>query len=308
MPATRKPAPSGTLKSIAVVGMGRWGSSFCAALIAHGITPVEVVGRVQKAGQAVPVISFKQARFDAEVLWLCVPDGEIAAVVDAVLAKRASLRGQIVVHSSGVSSSVILAAAAKAGALIASVHPLMTFPTRKAVSLVGVPFAIEAHGAMASRLAKLVRQLGGRPFRLPAEGKALYHASAVMASPLLVSLATAARQAAMLAGLTGEQANVLLEPIMVATIRNFFREGGARSFSGPFARGDVKTVSLHLEALQVHPSLQAVYMALAGYATEELPVVKRRALAKALATAKPNILSEASQHQTAARARPLKQR
>ncbi len=276
---------------IAIIGMGRWGASLYTALVKAGVMPIEVVGRA--AGRAGPgrVVGLDRAVLDAEVLWLCVPDGEIASVVLAIVEKRPSLRRQIVVHSSGVYSSALLRDAKQAGAKVASVHPLMSFPTLNPVSLAGVPFAIEATGALAGRLEKLVRQLGGTPFRLAGAGKALYHAAAVMASPLVVSLAAAARQTAVQAGLTGEQADVLLEPIMMATIMNFFREGGARSFSGPFARGDSETVSLHLEALNAHPFLQAVYTALADHAIEVLPVIKKRALQKALAAAKTNILS-----------------
>ena len=279
---------------ISIIGPGRWGSSLYAALARSGTTPLEVIGTSPKkagCGLTTPVVGFDEARFDAELLWLCVPDSEIAGVAGAIVARRPSLRGQTVVHSSGVYSSALLAEAVRAGARVASVHPLMTFPTRRPTVLAGVPFAIEATGALAVRLEKLVTRIGGTPFRLPATGKALYHAAAVMASPLLVSLAAAARQTMMQAGLTGKEANALLEPIMTATLRNFFCDGGARSFSGPFARGDVDTVSLHLQALKAHPFLQALYKALAEHAIEVLPVMKKQALQKKLAAAKTNILS-----------------
>ena len=286
MPVSGKLKHPHNAGAVCLIGLGRLGSSLHAALTASGNAPVEVVGRTKKnAARGVPVVGLEQARLDATVIWLCVPDDEIAGVVKAIVAKRPSLHGQTMVHSSGVYSSAILSDAARAGAKVASVHPLMTFPVRKPVALAGVPFAVEATGAVALRLEKLVRQMGGQPFRLPAAGKALYHAAAVMASPLLVSLAAAARETVMRAGLSGEQADALLEPIMTATVKNFFRDGAAHSFSGPFARGDAKTVSLHLEALQPHPFQQAVYAALALHAMHVLPVVNRRALRKLLAAA-----------------------
>jgi predicted short-subunit dehydrogenase-like oxidoreductase (DUF2520 family) len=222
-------------------------------------------------------VSFRKARFDAQLLWLCVPDAAIAEVAEAISA-RVPLKGKIVVHSSGVHSSEILRVAKQAGARVGSVHPLMTFPTLTPVPLAHVPFAIEAEKAVAGRLQKLVTLLGGRPFLLPGAGKPLYHAAAVMASPLLVSLATAARAMATQAGLSPEDADMLLQPIMMATIRNFFANGGPASFSGPFARGDVATVSLHLAALKEHPSLQQVYRGLAHYALETLPVNNKQGL------------------------------
>lgn len=247
--------------------MGRWGSSLQAALSSNGMAAVEIVkGREQLSA----------ARLDAELIWLCVPDASIEEVAQEVALHRPSLKGQTVLHSSGVYSSAVLAAARKAGARVGSVHPLMTFPTRRPVLLAGVPFAVE--GMQIRRLEGLVRLLGGEPFQVSSSAKALYHAAAVMASPLLVSLATAARTTASLAGLTNGKADALLEPIMAATVHNFFQHGGAASFSGPFARGDIKTVSLHLEALETHPSLRQVYRELALFALDALPAKNKRQL------------------------------
>jgi predicted short-subunit dehydrogenase-like oxidoreductase (DUF2520 family) len=270
--AAPTPFPGG----IAIVGMGRWGHSLHAALTAAGIPPLELVVRTQKK-QAPKAVSFRKARFDAQLLWLCVPDAAIADVA-ADLSERLPLKEKIVVHSSGVYSSEILRAAKQAGARVASVHPLMTFPTLTPVPLVNVPFAIESEKSIAARLQKLVTILAGRPFLLSGAGKPLYHAAAVMASPLLVGLATAARAMATQAGLSPEDSDTLLQPIMLATIRNFFSNGGPASFSGPFARGDVATVSLHLAALKEHPSLQQVYQALANFALETLPVKNKQEL------------------------------
>ena len=129
-----------------------------------------------------------------------------------------------------------------------------------------------------------MKAMGGQPFSIAAANKALYHAAAVMASPLLVSLAQAAMHAAEGSGLKPAQARALLQPIMEATLKNFFREGADRSFSGPFARGDAATVSLHLDALAAHPHLEAVYKGLATHAVESLPVENRQKLRRLLKT------------------------
>ena len=54
------------------------------------------------------------------------------------------------------------------------------------------------------------------------------------------------------------------------------------SFSGPFARGDAETVSLHLEALLQHPHLQGVYKGLAVHALDALPCQNKPALRRSL--------------------------
>ena len=43
------------------------------------------------------------------------------------------------------------------------------------------------------------------------------------------------------------------------------------SFSGPIARGDIETIRLHLQSLEPHPMVAAVYRSLALYALEVLP-------------------------------------
>ena len=272
--------------SVSIIGLGNWGNSLARALTEAGILLDEVVvrGRLSARKTSLPLTNLDRARLDADVLWLCVPDKEIARVT-ARLIKRAAgqgLAGQIVVHSSGALSAGVLQAAAKAGASVGSVHPLMSFPTRKPVMLKGVPFAVEADAASTRVLNRLVRRIGGRPFAIEAASKALYHAVGVLSSPLLVSHLAAAHEAAARAGFSPRQARRLIEPIARATLDNFFRNGPASSFSGPIARGDVQTIRLHLQALKPHPMLASVYRSLALYALETLPSPGRTALEASL--------------------------
>ncbi len=211
----------------------------------------------------------------ADVLWLCVPDAALAGVAQSVALRATkigkTLKGTIVVHSSGALGAEVLRPAERAGASIASVHPLMTFPTRRPVALKGVPFGIEADEATRRRLNRLVRRLGGRPFSIQAGSKPLYHLVGTLASPLLVSHLMVAERAAALAGFSAREARALIEPIVRATLENVFARGPKASFSGPIARGDLDTIRLHLRALQPHPMLASVYRSLALYAVEVFP-------------------------------------
>lgn len=261
--------------SVAVIGAGNWGSSLSAALRQSGIAPREVVGRAD----------WRRAKLDARVLWLCVPDAAIEGVAEKVVARRGqNLREQIVVHSSGALPAAVLERARSAGARIAAAHPVMTFPTREVVLLAGVMFGIESRDAIARReLTALVRRLGGVPFAIKPEGKALYHAAGVLASPLLVSALVTAIETAQLAGLNERTATAWVRSLAEATANNVFTRGPGRSFSGPFARGDAETIRLHLQALVKHPVLAEVYRSLARHAVAALPVRNRRALIRALA-------------------------
>jgi predicted short-subunit dehydrogenase-like oxidoreductase (DUF2520 family) len=275
-----------TREGIAVIGAGNWGSSLAAGVVAAGIPLVEVVVRGAARGRAkfggIAAVSWEKVKLDAEVLWICVPDGEIADVAEQITAQRGDLRGQVVVHSSGALTIAALDAVAGAGAGVGGIAPVFSFPTRTPVALDGMLFVVEAGTGQARGLAALVRRLGGKPLRVSSGSKVLYHAAATMASPLLVSELRAAVTTARLAGLSSREAEAVVRVLATATVWNFFAQGAERSFSGPFARGDAGTVELHLRALLEHPILHDTYLALARNAVESLPVRDRGELERVL--------------------------
>ena len=269
---------------VCIIGLGNWGTALAAAVTRAGISLREIVVRRRRRGQN-SAVSWSEAKLDARILWLCVPDSAIAVAAAEIVRRRPGLRGQVVVHSSGALTVDVLDSACRAGAAVASVHPAMTFPARGAVPLDGVLFGVEAPDPAVRRtLDSLVRRLGGKPFNISSRNKAIYHAAGTLSSPLLVSELTAAIAAARLAGIDRRNALRWVESLATATLSNVFARGPARSFSGPFARGDAGTIELHLQALQEHPMLADVYRSLAVHALESLPVQNRRALTIALRT------------------------
>jgi predicted short-subunit dehydrogenase-like oxidoreductase (DUF2520 family) len=282
-------------RSVSIIGPGNWGSSLAHALVGAGVGLDEVIVPTRRGSRsyapwvrALPRTTLDRARLEADIIWLCVPDAVIAQVTRRLVrrvVKRVGargLKGQIVVHSSGALSSILLQEAARVGASVASVHPVMSFPTRTPVALEGVPFGVEADASSRRILNAIVRRIGGRPFPVKTATKALYHAIGVLSSPLLVSHLAAAQQTAALAGFTAREARQLIEPIARATLDNFFLRGAGKSFSGPIARGDVQTIRLHLQALEPHPILAGVYRSLALYALEALPATGRKELRASL--------------------------
>jgi predicted short-subunit dehydrogenase-like oxidoreductase (DUF2520 family) len=278
---------------VAVIGLGNWGTALAHALAKAnpkaGITLREIVVRktpaTKKRGQ-LPGKTWEAAALDAEFLWLCVPDDALESACAELVRRKPDLRGQMVLHSSGARESALLAEAQRAGARIASVHPVMSFPRREAVPLKGVLYGVETADAVARRrLLAMLRGLGGDPFAIAPGSKHLYHAAGTMASPLMVSAFTAAVQTARLAGLRPATAAKMAAVLAGATLANVERRGAAHSFSGPFARGDAGTIKLHLEALAAHPVLAGVYRALALAALDPsagLPVREHETIAAML--------------------------
>jgi len=273
--------------AIAIVGAGNWGSSLAAGVASAGMALREVVVRRAKDRRrrfgTTSVVLIGQARLDAEVIWICVPDGEIGGVAAQIAERRGDLRGQLVVHSSGALTIEALEAAQRAGAAVGSVAPVFSFPTREPVGLGGVLFAVEASSERVRRkLNSLVRSLGGTPLRVDLASKVMYHAAATMASPLMVSAVHAGVEMARHAGLEQSDAEAVVGVLAMSTLRNYFEKGSERSFSGAFARGDAGTVELHLRALLKHPRLHKVYLELARHAVGALTVQNRVELERVL--------------------------
>ena len=260
-------------RGVAVIGLGNWGSSLAAALDAAGLLAARVHAR--RRGSRVGL--------DARLLWLCVPDAAIASTAAWLVAERGDLHDQMVVHSSGALDRSVLAVAERAGARTGSVHPMMSFPTRRVVALEGTRFGVDVGDAATQKgLFVLVRQLGGRPFTVDGKGKAMYHAGAMFGSPLLVATLAAGVRAMHEAGISEKEALALLGPMAAKTVSNVQKRGLARSFSGPLSRGDAATVKLHREALAGHPLVAHVYDGLARLAAKDLPSADRAAIKTAL--------------------------
>jgi predicted short-subunit dehydrogenase-like oxidoreductase (DUF2520 family) len=256
-------------------------------LLNVGIPLLEVIvrrprDRRRRFGDA-PALLLDEARLDAQTLWICVPDGEIARVSERIAERRVDLRGQTVLHSSGALAVDALEAVKRAGAAVGGIAPVFSFPTHEPVGLDGVMFVVEADSDRLRRILNaLVRGLGGKPLRVDSTSKVLYHAAATMASPLMVSAVHTAVETAQRAGLEKRDAEAVIRVLALATLGNYFEKGSNRSFSGAFARGDVGTVELHLQALLAHPTLHTIYLELARRAVASLTVRNRVELERVL--------------------------
>lgn len=277
--------------SVAIVGAGRMGSALALSLREAGYEIRELISRAEPSSIA---RSRKVARrvgarvstigapiLSAEVVWLCVPDGEISSCAEA-LARKADWKGKIALHPSGALASSELGALKKSGAAAASAHPLMTFVRKVRPSLSGVPFALEGDAAALRVVRQMVRDVGGEPFSISKTRKAAYHAWGGFTSPLLVAALVTAEQVAMRAGMSRKLARRRMLPIVRQTLANYFEHGPADAFSGPIIRGDAATVSKHLRALEQLPEAKQVYLALARSALKNLPAKNRAELSRTL--------------------------
>jgi predicted short-subunit dehydrogenase-like oxidoreductase (DUF2520 family) len=205
----------------------------------------------------------------ADLVFLTVPDGAIAAVAAAARWRA----GQGVVHTSGAESLDVLAAPRAAGAAVGGLHPLQTFAATVDPPLApfaGITCVVEADGPLLARLQAIVRSLGARLVTLPEGSKALYHAAAVFASNYVVAVLHAATELWSVLGISEHEAVEALLPLTRTAVHNVGLHGPAGALTGPVARGDARTLATHLAALRrARPELVPLYREL-GLATLRL--------------------------------------
>jgi len=242
--------PSEHSPALAIVGAGRVGGALSTAARRAGLD-------VRTAGRADAL----DACNEAEVALLCVPDAAIPAALDRILAAIPPLR--LVGHVSGATGLDALEPALEGGAATFSAHPLQTVPDPDA-DLTAAPCAIAGSDPAAVDYAtELALRLGMRPFRVPEQNRAAYHAAAAIASNFLVALGESAADLLARAGVEEAEARELLAPLLLRSAANWAERGG-EALTGPIARGDAETVARHREALaEVAPDLRELYDALA---------------------------------------------
>jgi predicted short-subunit dehydrogenase-like oxidoreductase (DUF2520 family) len=279
-----------TNPSISIVGPGNLGSALAIELYRAGyridaivrrsttkITRPKALARRVKA----EVVAIGERALESDIVWLTVPDDAIAEVARQ-LAKSQAWNGKIVLHSSGAVTSEELAALKKKGATVASAHPLMSFVRGRTPSWQEVAFAIEGDVPAMRTAFDIAQDLGGKPFKIQKENKALYHAFGAFASPLVIALMSSMEQVAEAAGIPPNKIKKTMLPLLRQTWGNYLVQDAPRAFSGPLVRGDVQTVRKHLAELKRVPAARDVYVALARAAIERLPVKNKQALRKEL--------------------------
>ena len=194
----------------------------------------------------------------AQLVFITTPDDTIAKVAAEVQWHN----GQSVVHCSGAHSIDILESAKQKGTNTGCFHPLQTFASvdQAIENIPGSTFAIEAEEPLASMLKEMATTLEGDWVILKAGDKVLYHAAAVFACNYLVTLVKLATDLWQTFEVQPAQATKALMPLLQGTLSNIENVGLPNCLTGPIARGDLGTISRHLESLEKQaPSLLSIY-------------------------------------------------
>lgn len=250
--------PSSDRMRLAVLGTGRLGSVLAEALHRAGWPvvalwnrsphPARRLRRRLGAGRAYREAS--RAAASAQAVFLTVSDDAVSPLAEVLAAGR--MEGKIVFHTSGVFAAAALSPLDRVGARTGALHPLQTFadPTSGLKRLPGTCWAADGHAEALALARQVVRSLEGRLLAVPAEGRVLYHAAAVVASNYLVALAEVACRLMAASGVPEGEALGALLPLMEGTLSNLRGQAPAHALTGPVARGDAVTVARHLKAME----------------------------------------------------------
>jgi predicted short-subunit dehydrogenase-like oxidoreductase (DUF2520 family) len=203
---------------------------------------------------------------EAEVVVVAVRDDAIGSVAETLMGSGFITGEHALVHCSGaLSAAEAFASVADAVGGMAMLHPLRAISDADKTmrEWAGTVFGIEGDDRGTQAAQQLAAALGGQVLNLGRGQVAAYHAGAAVASNYLVALADVAVELMGQAGVSPDDARGALLPLMAGTLENLRRRGLPEALTGPIRRGDVETISRHLEVLGTG-DLARVYRVLAG--------------------------------------------
>src|SRR5882724_10314065 len=155
---------------VAIVGAGNFATALAVSLQKSGYAIEAVISRsrassLKKARRLAAELgaracSANPRSLDANLVWFCVPDAQIAGAARD-FAQKMEWKGGVALHSSGALANDELAVLRSRGAAVASMHPLMTFVRSSQPSLDRVPFAVEGDAAALRVARRIAKDLGG---------------------------------------------------------------------------------------------------------------------------------------------------
>jgi predicted short-subunit dehydrogenase-like oxidoreductase (DUF2520 family) len=248
---------------VAIIGPGRVGQAL-GRLLAQSRVPIAYVGarrlaRARQAGrfirQGKPLALAGPELMRASVFLLTTSDSALARVAEELASQgsgKEAWRGKVVLHTCGSLPSAVLRPLKLRGAAIGSLHPYQTVPSPQAGvrNLRGCFWGIEGDPQALQVARRWVKLLKGVAFRIHPKKKTLYHLSAFLVSPTLVTLMEQSTRLLRKAGVPPGIARPMLRQFVTETTKNFAEIGARRALTGPAVRGDWPTIRRHLAALE----------------------------------------------------------
>lgn len=283
--------------SLCIIGAGRVGSVLAYHFSRFNIPLSGIIER-NEASHSVLRATFPhieifsspsaEAVSRASIVFICVPDDQLAGMVKNIQRLGIDLSGTALVHTSGVYSSEILTPLKGSNGHIASAHPIYSFGQNDPAktSLEGVFFDLEGDVLAVDNLKKLFQKTGIKSIEITPEQKIAVHLASVFYSNYFVGLSHIAREVLRASDFPEEHFSEIFIPLMESTLTNISSETPANALTGPIKRGDVLTVEKHLtylksyysDAVSAYIQMARILLQISGLTDE-----KRRKLENVLA-------------------------
>lgn len=241
---------------IGIIGAGKVGFSLGKYLQTNHIDQVELVGYTSKSlSSAQMAAEFTQTKVytnvehilkDSDTLFLTVPDGEISQIWDYM--RNLDIKNKNICHCSGSRSSTAFFDAQNRGAYVYSIHPLCAINDKYTAytKLKNTIFTIEGSKEHLTDLMAIFQACGNQIIPIITEKKALYHASAVMVSNLVIALLAESIDMLVKCGIEKNMAKDILIPLLQGNVQNLAEFSLENALTGPIERNDIDTVKKHL--------------------------------------------------------------
>lgn len=255
---------------VSIIGAGKVGRVFAKNLKRLGYNIISISSKSNISADKLANEIKSEASYDwlkiseADIIFITTNDSAIKNVVDILIERNILRKGQFLYHCSGVEKIDILSCAKEKNIFIGSIHPLQAFSEE--VNLKNVYFALDGDYEAISLGQKIVYDLGGNPFVVPGNKRALYHAAACIASNYFVTLIHSALLFFKEFNINEQDAFQALLPLIQGSIENIKQNGCGKGLTGPISRGDTETVSKHVRAINdIVPGELELYKTMGRY-------------------------------------------
>jgi predicted short-subunit dehydrogenase-like oxidoreductase (DUF2520 family) len=257
--------------NFAIIGLGKVGTAIGYLLNKSGHKIIAISDKSTAAlKKALPYTGGeafrdpKKAVIGADVILITTPDDIIAGACNEI-ANSKLIGEKFVFHMSGAGGLDLLDSAKKAGAVVASIHPVQSFSSID-TAINNIPdsvFGITADKKAKKQAEIIVRDLNGIPIFISPAQKPLYHAAACFASNYLVTLLNVVESLYESIGISKTNAQKAYLPLIYGTLKNVENAGVIQALTGPIARGDAGTIKKHIDAIgKTQPQYSSIYSAL----------------------------------------------